>query len=187
MPVLSNARHERFAQEIAKGTSSREAYKIAGYSTKNDATADACASRLLSEAKITARIEELQSRAANKAVLDRAWVIERLMRNARISLGEETLRVKRSKKNDAGEMEVTEADVTARDATAANKALELLGKLPELALFIDRSEVGKPGDFDRMSKDELTDFIRDEAAALGVGHLKAKAVAGSRKAGRQLN
>jgi hypothetical protein len=55
MPVLDNPRHERFAQEVAQGTSQREAYKIAGYSVKNDASADASASRLLSGAIISSK------------------------------------------------------------------------------------------------------------------------------------
>ena len=31
MPVLKNARHERFVQGVAKGMSATEAYKKAGY------------------------------------------------------------------------------------------------------------------------------------------------------------
>lgn len=42
-----------------------------------------------------------------------------------------------------------------------------------------RVEVGKPGDFDNMSPDDLRDFIRSEAEALGVGHATAKAARGN--------
>jgi hypothetical protein len=51
MPSLKNARHEIFAQEIVKGVSGREAYKIAGFSVSNDNAADASASRLLRDVK----------------------------------------------------------------------------------------------------------------------------------------
>src|SRR5215813_10554222 len=44
-----------------------------------------------------------------------------------------------------------------RDASAANRALELLGR--ELNLFTEKKEVGKPGDFDHMADEELTEFI----------------------------
>jgi len=72
------------------------------------------ASKLLRHAKIAPRIHELQERVTKTAVLDRAWVLQRLMRNA-----------------DKG----AEID----DLTASNKALELLGKTEELQMFIDKS------------------------------------------------
>jgi len=67
MPVLQNARHERFAQEIAKGRTQAEAYELAGY--KPSATTPQAASRLLSNVKVAARVEELQLRGADKAVV----------------------------------------------------------------------------------------------------------------------
>lgn len=48
-----------------------------------------------------------------------------------------------------------------------------------------RVEVGKPGDFDNMSPDDLRDFIRSEAEALGVGHATAKAARGNGAARRK--
>lgn len=59
MAVLENAKHELFAQEIAKGRPQREAYKTAGFRAANNNVADVGASRLLSEAKLEARIAEL--------------------------------------------------------------------------------------------------------------------------------
>ena len=67
MPALRNARHERFAQEVAKGASSREAYATAGYTSPNIAANDASASRLLSAAKVKARVAEIKSVAAGRA------------------------------------------------------------------------------------------------------------------------
>src|SRR5690554_5500186 len=78
MPALPNARHERFCQEIVKGVSGREAYKTAGYKPKNDNVADANASRLLSDAKVRARIAELQERAAVRAELTVLDILEEL-------------------------------------------------------------------------------------------------------------
>jgi len=62
MPVLKNARHERFAQSLAKGKTATEAYTDAGY--KGDRTA---ASRLSTNVNVNARVIELQSKAV-KAV-----------------------------------------------------------------------------------------------------------------------
>ena len=64
MPVLKKARHERFAQAIAKGKSATEAYAEAGY--KGDRTA---ASRLSTNVNVVARVKELQSEGAKRALV----------------------------------------------------------------------------------------------------------------------
>ncbi len=62
MPVLKNARHEAFAQALAKGKTATEAYAAAGY--KGDRTA---ASRLSTNVNVTKRVGEIKSRVAEKA------------------------------------------------------------------------------------------------------------------------
>ena len=62
MPVLENPRHERFAQELAKGISAEAAYAASGY--KRDRGA---ASRLSSKVNIQARVAELLERGAARA------------------------------------------------------------------------------------------------------------------------
>ncbi len=94
MPILRNQRHERFAQEIARGLAACRAYEAAGYKPN-----DGSAGRLHRNAQVLARVRELQGEAAELAVLDRAFVLSRLMRNADHEEGH-----------------------------VANKALELLGK-----------------------------------------------------------
>jgi phage terminase small subunit len=69
MSALRNARHEIFAQEIVKGVSGREAYKIAGFSVSSDNAADASASRLLRDVKVQARVAELQQKAQARALV----------------------------------------------------------------------------------------------------------------------
>ena len=67
MAILTNQRHERFAQLVATGESGAGAYgEVYG---RKGAVADANASRLLRNAKVRARIAELQQKAAEKAVL----------------------------------------------------------------------------------------------------------------------
>lgn len=147
MPILDNAQHELFAQEIAKGTAQRDAYKAAGYNTKSDAGADASASRLLSNAKIKARVAELQERigavAVEKAAVSKSWVIAKLVENVERSMQAEA--VKDSEGTPTGEYKY--------NGNVANRALELLGK--EMGMFIDRKEVGKPGDFAAQTDTEL--------------------------------
>jgi Terminase small subunit len=76
MPVLSNPRHEAFAQAIFSGIvgakggahSQAEAYSRAGYHVTNGNSARACASRLLTFANgIAERVRELQEEAAERA------------------------------------------------------------------------------------------------------------------------
>lgn len=62
MPVLKNARHEKFAQELAKGKTADEAYQLAGFKPNRGNAA-----RLNANESIRARVEELASRGAEKA------------------------------------------------------------------------------------------------------------------------
>lgn len=62
MPVLKNARHEKFAQALAKGMTATDAYTAAGY--KGDRTA---ASRLSTNVNVSQRVAEIQGRVAEKA------------------------------------------------------------------------------------------------------------------------
>ena len=62
MPVLKNARHEAFAQALAKGMTATDAYAEAGY--KGDRTA---ASRLSTNVNVGQRVSEIKNRVAEKA------------------------------------------------------------------------------------------------------------------------
>lgn len=130
MPALDNPRHERFAQELAKGKTQLEAYRLAGYRPD-----DGAANRLSGNVRVATRVKEITERAATRAEITKAWVMERLMRNAQMCLGEEPLIVPGS----GGEGEVAEEGRVEfrRDPAAANQALQLLGK--ELGMFVDRS------------------------------------------------
>ena len=63
MPTLKNAKHELFAQGVAKGLSATEAYEKAGYKPHQPS-----ASRLLSNAMVERRIDELKAKAAERAI-----------------------------------------------------------------------------------------------------------------------
>ena len=73
MPPLNNQRHERFAQELAKGKAQIEAYANAGY--KPD---DGAASRLSGNIRIRERVAELQERGVIRTEI----TIESLIREA---------------------------------------------------------------------------------------------------------
>ena len=60
MPVLQNARHETFAQGLAKGMSASKSYREAGYKPS-----DQHASRLARNGKVRERVAELQGSTAD--------------------------------------------------------------------------------------------------------------------------
>lgn len=71
MPALSNARHERFAQELAKGKSQDEAYEAAGFKPDRGNAA-----RLTANDSVRTRVAELQERSAIKAEVTTASLID---------------------------------------------------------------------------------------------------------------
>jgi phage terminase small subunit len=166
MPVLRNPKHERFAQETASGKGPSEAYRLAGFVSKSVKGTSVNASRLLAQTSIQDRVKELltereaihaqaTAEAIKSTALTKQWVIERLVQNVERAMQEEEIR---NKDGGTGEYRY--------EGSVANRALELLGK--ELGMFVDRREVGKPGEFEDMDANELRNFVRREAAALGV-------------------
>ena len=123
-------KQEAFVLAYLELGSASDAYRQA-YSCANmaAATINREASALLANHKITTRLAQLRAEAADKAVLSRAWVLDGLMRNALIALGDQkvtlTLRPRGKDGQDATPVTV---EVSARDANAANKALELLAR-----------------------------------------------------------
>lgn len=71
MAELKNARHEKFAQEVAKGLSQRKAYRVAFPSSLKwkDETVDSKASALAKNDKVLARVQELKEQSTSKAVM----------------------------------------------------------------------------------------------------------------------
>lgn len=77
MPALENARHERFAQELAKGETATAAYEAAGYQPDRGA-----ASRLSANVSIQKRVADILDRAATRAEITVADISARLLKIA---------------------------------------------------------------------------------------------------------
>jgi phage terminase small subunit len=75
MPAIDNAKHEAFAQGLAKGLSASEAYIAAGYKDSRSA-----ASRLSTNVNVQARVAELVGRGAQKAEVEVGRVLQELAR-----------------------------------------------------------------------------------------------------------
>ena len=68
---LTNLRHERFAQALARGKTATEAYVLAGYKAN-----DGNASRMKGNERISARVQEIVGRGAERAEVS----LERVLR-----------------------------------------------------------------------------------------------------------
>lgn len=85
MPTLSNPKHERFAQELAKGATADEAYASAGYKPDRGN-----ASRLTANDSVRARVAEITERGAIRAEITVATLLEELEQAREAALGAET-------------------------------------------------------------------------------------------------
>lgn len=73
MPVLSNAKHELFAQALAQGKTADQAYQDAGYKPSRPH-----ASRLATNGNIVARIAEILAKGAERAEITQERVLREL-------------------------------------------------------------------------------------------------------------
>src|SRR5262245_56703641 len=73
MQPLANQRHERFAQALAQGKTASEAYVLAGYKAN-----DGNASRMKGNERISARVQEIVGRAAERAEVSLEHVLREL-------------------------------------------------------------------------------------------------------------
>lgn len=134
MPTLANAKHELFAQSLAKGASQVDAYAQAGYKPDTGA-----ASRLSANVSISDRVAEIQNAIADKLVIDEAYVLG--------SIYETVERCKQAKPvlDRQGNPVLTEmptGDVTPAyvfDSKAVLRGAELLGK--HIGMFKDQAKV----------------------------------------------
>lgn len=150
MPVLKNPKHELFAQELAKGKNQTEAYKAAGYQVEGN-VAETSASRLFRNAQVVARVTELQERGAQRAEITVQSLIEEAeeARQLALKLGQSSA------------------------AVAATREKGVLS-----GRRIERAEVGRPGDFEAMSDDDL-----DRAIGSLIASRQNPVGAGSSRAG----
>jgi phage terminase small subunit len=137
VPILYNAKYERLAQALAEGKSQEKAYIEAGFSPKA-ARANAATlikrnqSILTRRNELLSQREELQTRAIVAAA-----------KTAQITLESHLCKL----------AELRDLAIAAEDYSAANTAETNRGKV--MGYYVERREVGKPGDFSHLSDDEL--------------------------------
>jgi hypothetical protein len=161
MPALTDPRWERACQERAQGGDVAASYLAAGFRGK-----PAAATTFFKRPDIVERVQEIiqdkyederkaREIATQEAGIDKAWVLKRLKYLTDISLQKIEI-VRRGRVIGQGAM----------DGPTAVKCLTLATQIG--GLVVQRHEIGAPGDFQRMSDEELSDSLAAQAEALGI-------------------
>jgi len=180
MPVLK-PKWEKFAQELAKGVTELEAYEFAGYSPH-----DSNASVLARKPEIIGRVSELigereqihrqaTAKAVEKVALTKEWILKNLIENVNRGL---QFSVPMKDGKPIGDYRY--------EGNVVNRSLELLGK--ELGMFVDRKEVGDPGEFEKVKSlhgAELVDFLTRRSEARRLRGAPVAASGGTGEAGER--
>lgn len=191
MPVLSNPRHELFAQSLATGKSATEAYRLAGYEGDRRNAA-----RLATNDDIADRVEELLRAGARRAEV----TVEQVVREyARLGFSDIRRAVDwRSVVSETGEEDedgipisrtmnevaLVGSDEIDRDTARAiaeisqtkegalkvkfhdkKGALDSIAR--HLGMFVDRHEI-RTGSLDEVTDDALDERVRMAAEAAGL-------------------
>lgn len=163
MPILTNPQYEAACQARANGGEVGTSYKSGGFKGNNPATA----TKFFQRDQIRARVMEIQDEhfkgqrrateiATKKAGLEESWIIERVKYAIEIALrGEPILDAAGNPTGKFGK----------RNVKAAIDGLRLASDFK--GMRIQRHEVGAPGDFARMTDDELDASLTETALALG--------------------
>lgn len=158
-PRALTPRQEKFIAEYVKHGNATQAYRDAGYSTQaySDRALFVQAWKVLHAPKVAEAIQAIKLRTAqkieNSIVLNKAYVLSALVENVETGLGRKKL--KRSVVTADGS--TVDVEMIQPDRAVVARSAELLGK--ELAMFVDRKEIGNPGDFERMSNDDLDAWL----------------------------
>jgi phage terminase small subunit len=142
---LKNARHERFAQELAKGEAASAAYRNAGYSATGNSS-EVAASRLFKNDKVAARVAELRGRIAeklaDKVAIDAAWVLKRAAELHAIAL-------------------------TEKQFSVAKGALDIIGKHVDVQAFREQVQHSGLIEYKNLSDEEIAARIAAHEVARG--------------------
>jgi hypothetical protein len=144
MPILSNPKHERFAQAISNGKTLEKAYEEAGYKPSKSN-----GSQLKQRTDVSERINEILTQSCARLVENVDYSREKIL------------------------AEIEEARMMALNLEMPGAAWQAaIAKARILGLIIDRREVGDAGAFDAMTDEELVREATKKAQELGVPHLK---------------
>jgi hypothetical protein len=153
-----------FVDAILAGKGPSEAFRLAYDTSKmNPATIAQRAYDLCHKhGNVKAIIAAHKLKKQQKSLLNRSIIEEKLYLNAERAAGNQTQKLKMLRNG-----EVQEVEAHFLDRSAANTGYIALGK--EHGMFIDRREVGTPGEFARLDDAQLNASIAELLAALKTG------------------
>lgn len=127
--MLRNPRWEKFCLEYAKNPNASEAYRKAGFTAKNPETAASSSRRLLLNANIQKRLEELTHEVRSEKIMEIKEMQERLSAIARMEQLEDVV------VTEGVDRGVTEAKIIQKHNSAndAIKAITQLAKMQGVA------------------------------------------------------
>lgn len=168
-------RRALFVEEyLANSGNATQAAIKAGYSKK---TAKQQGSRLLTNVDVAAEVakrrETVVADIQQKTGITKEWVTERLRVVAERCLQTEPVL---NRKGLPVMVETPDGGMAVAfefNSMGANRALELIGK--ELGMFVERKEVGEPGDFERLGDDELLAAGAEADKVIAAARSKASA------------
>jgi phage terminase small subunit len=140
---LKNQRRELFAQALARGNTTDDAYAEAGFSPNRGNAA-----RLKANEDILARVSELQEKAERRLFLSKQYVIDALIENIQKALGRKPVRI--------GNFDKAE-DVYVYEGAVANAAIRMAGT--EMGMFTERKDVRIANEYSHLSDKELAEKL----------------------------
>ena len=135
-------RQKRFIEEYLVDLNATQAAIRAGYSEQ---TAYSIGQRLLKKVEVQEAIQQAQNKRSERTQITQDEVIRRLIENVDISMGKKSTVITIPSKSENGEVVGNDVAQFVYEPSAANKALELLGK--HLGIFKDGVDItsgGKP-------------------------------------------
>ena len=135
-------RQKRFVEEYLVDLNATQAAIRAGYSEQ---TAYSIGQRLLKKVEVQEAIQQAQNKRSERTQITQDEVIHRLIENVDISMGKKATVITIPSKSENGKVVGNDVAQFVYEPSAANKALELLGK--HLGIFKDGVDItsgGKP-------------------------------------------
>lgn len=169
MPALKNPRHEKIVQAHHKGKSKVDAYAEGGFSPHRsnavkffDKPEIKKRSQELTDLKEKVFLQQVEVSAdvAKRLGITKERILSALWLNASACLRGAPLLDKDGK-------QTGQYNGVPSNPAAANQALKLIG-LECHGMFVEKLEVGNPGDFARLTDDELRARVEADAQALGM-------------------
>jgi len=167
MPALRKPSHEMVAQALANGKTQADAYRAGGYTFQPANAHRLCTSRAVVHrvqeivAERIAKESKVRELAIEKAALTDSWIIIRLRHTIDMAIRGLPVYDKHGRQLTASDG----SPIFRPDLAQANSGLRTAAQIQ--GMLVKRHEIGEPGQFTRMSDQELESSLIEASKALG--------------------